>query len=172
MDTNRFDGQLIACGRIKVETIDAKTGEVTVVTDKPNTLCKGAIRAMTRLASQSDPAYHPEYDKIWAIYVGDGTATPAASQTSLMGANIFRKAVDPPSVSVDTGIVNITMTLADIEANDIAISEVGIFSRGDNDIPDSADPNTVEMYARQLQATVVKKPSMSIRYSWTFQITT
>jgi len=126
------------------------------------------------LTQQSTDPNAAEYNKIWAMYVGDGTTTPATSDTGLAGSNLFGKAVDQPitknSGGVD-GLVEATMTLESGDANGITLSEVGLFTRGDGTL---ANPPAAaqRMLARQLHGTIEKTSGITVAYKWLYQITT
>lgn len=157
-------------GHIRVRVLDAKTSAELYCEEKSNLVCIGARQAVTRLISQQTTPDDYEETKLWAIYAGTGSTPPDVNDTELDVA-AFKKACDTPfSVNLSTGEVEVQMTIESGEGNGYTYQEAGLFSRGDNDDPNAGGISGVLMYARQLHGQIEKTSSISIEYTWRFQI--
>jgi hypothetical protein len=162
-------------GHVIITVRDSITGRLLKKLSDHNVVTKNAKLALVDLLTQqsTDPNA-AEYNKLWSIYVGDGTTAPAATDTNLAGANIFGKELDQPitkaSGGVD-GLIEATMTLGSGDANGITLSEVGLFTRGDGTL---ANPPAAEqrMVARQVHGAISKTSGITVSYKWLYQITT
>lgn len=163
-------------GEIEVRVIEDKTGRILEQFKKSNLVCNGAKEAMVRLLAQASlhggsPSNEDfEETKLWAIYVGTGTTAPVVTDTDLE-TPVFKKACDQPfSVNTTTGVVEVQMTIATGEANGNTLTEVGLFTRGDNDDPNLTSDDL--LFARQIHGAIAKTSSISIEYTWRVQIST
>jgi len=122
------------------------------------------------LAQQTLPTDYT-YNKIWAIYVGTGTTPPTTADEHL-GAVAFKKACDQPffTVSTSAGTVQVQMTVETTEGNGNVFTEIGLYTRGSEDNPNTPTVGAV-MLARQIHGDIEKSSAMSIEYSWTIQVT-
>jgi hypothetical protein len=159
--------QISPKGYVVIRVLDAEGREIQRE-EKPNQICVGTKEAIAKLLSQQSGT-DAEYNKLWAIYAGTGTTPPTVNDTALETV-VFKKACDQP-FSVDTvnGIVEVQMTIESGEGNGNTFTEIGLYSRGDNDVPGSATGQL--MYARQIHGAIVKTSSLSIEYTWRFQVT-
>lgn len=157
-------------GYIRVRVLDAKTGEEMHREEKSNLVCIGARQAVTRLISQQTTPDDYEHAKLWAIYAGTGSTPPDVNDTEL-DVVAFKKECDQPfSVNLSTGEVEVQMTIESGEGNGYTYQEIGLFSRGDADDPNTVGISDVLLYARQLHGQIEKTSSISIEYTWRFQI--
>lgn len=163
-------------GHMRVRVLDAKTGRELRCEEKPNLVCVGAKKAVTRLISQASVQGGSPTDddflhtKLWAIYAGTGNTAPTVSDTGL-DVVAFKKACDQPfSVDLTGGEVECQMTVESGEGNGNTYQEAGLFSRGNYDDPNTVGIADVLMYARQLHGQIEKTSSISIEYTWRFQI--
>jgi hypothetical protein len=157
-------------GHIRIRVLDAKTGTELYREEKSNLVCVGARQAVTRLISQQTTPDDYDETKLWAIYAGTGNTAPDVNDTDL-DTVVFKKACDQPfSVNLGTGEVEVQMTIESGEGNGYTYQEAGLFSRGDNDDPNAGGISGVLMYARQLHGQIEKTSSISIEYTWRFQI--
>ena len=71
-----------------------------------------------------------------------------------------------------TGEIELQMTIPTTDANGNTLVEAGLYTRGDQDSPDYADPASHDalMVARQVHAAIVKTSSISVEYTWTFRV--
>lgn len=157
-------------GHVRVRILDAKDGFELYREEKRNLVCIGARQAVTRLISQVTTPDDYEETKMWSIYAGTGNTPPDVNDTGL-DVVAFKKACDQPfSVTLGTGEVECQMTIESGEGNGNTYREAGLFSRGDNDDPNAGGITGVLMYARQLHGQIEKTSSISIEYTWQFQI--
>lgn len=161
-------------GHVTIRGLDAKTGKERFRIETPNTVCVGAKEAIANLLMGTDADKH----QIWSIACGNGTTAPTVADTDLEGPKIYRapRACESrvPNVGGVKGLIEVQLTILSSEGNILAtgeyFTEVALFSRGDND-----DPNTATgklMYARQLHAQIFKDASLALEYTWRFQVTT
>jgi len=156
-------------GEFTIRVRDAKTGEVLREIRKSNLVCVGARNAVIKLISQQTLPDDYSFNKIWAIYSGTGTTPPTTLDTALESA-AFKKACDQPfTVNLSSGWVEVQMTMESGDGNGYAYTEMGLFSRGDNDDPTLTAG--ASMYARQVHGAIEKTSSLSIEYTWRFQVT-
>jgi hypothetical protein len=170
-------------GFLKIQVFDAKTGKELrkLRVEKPNLITQGSKRALTRLLSQEGFVFNPvtagtynpmEY-RLWGLYVGDDNTAPATTQVALQAlVNITRKQLTQPlTITTEySGIVEVEATLTDTDHNNKYLRECGLFSRGDNDDPDSA--SNASMFARQVHGEIYKTAAITVKYTWRYQITT
>jgi len=157
-------------GHVCVRVLDAVSGAELYREEKSNLVCIGARQAITRLISQATTPDDYEETKIWAIYAGTGSTSPDVNDTTL-DVVAFKKACDQPfSVNLSTGEIECQMTIESGEGNGYTYQEIGLFSRGNNDDPTAVGITGVLMYARQLHGQLEKTSSISIEYTWRFQI--
>lgn len=159
-------------GHITVEARDVKTGELVFREAKQNTIVNGVKTIVERLMQQSVGTY-ADYNKVWALYVGDDNTVPNVTQTSLVN-EVFAKAYDRFDINVGgvSGLMELEMNLLSGEANGNTLREVAIYTRGDHDDPASATPGTPTMVARQVHGDLAKSAGITIKYIWGLQITT
>ena len=172
----QFTDLLELKGHMRVRVLDAESGKELYREEKRNLICVGAKKAVTRLVSQASVQGAPPTDddflhtKIWAIYAGTGATPPTVNDTDLDTVG-FKKACDQPfSVDLTNGEVECQMTIESGEGNGNTYREAGLFSRGDADDPNTGGIADVLMYARQLHGQIEKTSSISIEYTWRFQI--
>lgn len=164
-------------GHMRVRVLDANSNEELWREEKNNLVCVGAKQAITRLISQASLVAAPPDDdddylntKIWAIYSGTGDTAPTVSDTTL-DTVAFKKVCDQPfSVDLVNGEIECQMTMETGEGNGNTYKEAGLFSRGTADDPNTGGITDVLMYARQLHGQIEKTSSISIEYTWRFQI--
>jgi hypothetical protein len=162
-------------GFIKVVARDAATGRVLYREDKPNLIVAGSKYALARMLSQrSDgPTYDPAWERIWAIHIGDSNTPPTTSQTALLGTNTLKKAVNQPVTIVNpattSGIVETQVTFGTGDFNGYNIQEVGLFTRGSDG--GNLSNSDIRMLARQIHGKIEKSVSMTVTYTWRYQIT-
>ena len=160
-------------GYLKVQVFDVKTGEEIWREEKDNLICKNSRLSLTRLLAQRSTDTVEHY-RIWSIYVGDSDTAPATTQSALQGSNIYGKAVTQDIVivgAVDSGILEVEMTLSAGENNNQWIKECGLYTRGDVDavsVPPDAD---AQMLARQIHGAIYKTSGIAVKYTWRYQIT-
>lgn len=163
-------------GHMRVRVLDAETGEELYLEEKPNLVCVGAKKAVTRLISQASVQGAPPTDddflntKIWAIYAGTGNTPPTVGDTELDVVGFKKECDQPFSVDLTNGEVECQMTIESGEGNGNTYREAGLFSRGSEVDPNEPGITDVLMYARQLHGQIEKTSSISIEYTWRFQI--
>jgi hypothetical protein len=158
---------------VTIRVRDAMTGELIRLIKGHNLVCKGSKEAILRLLAQrSDEPNAADYNKVWSIYVGDGTATPAATDTDLDGTNRLGVAVSQ-NITKDevNGYVEPTMTLGSGDFNGYDITECGLFTRGDGTLPTTPSADQ-ELLARQVHGAIAKTAAITVQYTWRYQVTT
>jgi hypothetical protein len=156
-------------GEFTIRVRDAQTGEILREIKKSNLVCVGARESVLKLISQQTTPDDYVLTKLWAIYSGTGTTPPTTTDTALETV-AFKKACDQPfTVNLSAGWVEMQMTMESGEGNGNIYTEMGLFSRGNNDDPTIAAGAL--MYSRQIHGAVEKSSSMSIEYTWRFQVT-
>ncbi len=171
-----FSDTVVVKGYLRVQVFDAKTGEEVWREEKNNLVCQNTRLSLTRLLAQrtGPPADDPEHYRIWSIYVGDSDTAPATTQTDLQGTNKFGKVVTqditiiPP---VDSGILEMEMTLTTGENNNNWLKECGLFTRGDVDAITIPPNSYSQMLARQIHGAIYKTSGIAVKYTWRYQIT-
>lgn len=158
---------------VTIRICDAKTGELLEERCSHNLVCKGSKEAILRLLAQrSDEPNAADYNKVWSIYVGDGTATPAETDTDLAGTNRLGVAVSQPITKDETnGYIEPTMTLGSGDFNGYSITECGLFTAGDETLPTTPSADQ-ELLARQVHGAIAKTASITVQYTWRYQVTT
>jgi len=160
-------------GYFTIRVRDAKTGKELKKLEGKNLVCVGAKAALARLMGQAATPADYQETKLWAIYAGIGTTSPSTADTALVNAQ-FRKACPQPlTITPSLGIVEMSMLMESGDGNGKTYTEIGLFSRGNNDDPNySPLPTGVLMYSRQLHGAIEKTSSITIEYTWRLQITT
>lgn len=160
-------------GRLGIRVLDANTRRVIREIKTPNQICVGSLEALVRLAAQTSvhggTSEDYEETRVWAIYAGDGSTPPLSVDASLDSVQ-FKKACDQPLVvNYSAGTFTAQMTIESGEGNGITYTEIGLFTRGDNDDP--ALTSGALMMARQLHGSIAKTAAIAIEYTWTIQFT-
>lgn len=167
----KYKDKIFLKGFLKIQVFDARTRKELLRIEKPNLITQGSKRALTRLLSQENGVYDPAEYRLWGLYVGDDNTAPASTQTSLQGTNITKKTLTQPLTITSEygGIVEVEATLTETDHNDKYLRECGLFTRGDNDDPNSA--SNVTMLARQVHGEIYKTSAITVKYTWRYQIT-
>lgn len=168
-------------GFLRIRVLDGKSGKELRRIEKPNLVCQGAKEAMATLlvpSSEDDQ----DFNQLWSIGSGNGTATPSVTDTDLQGAKTFRKVLDSRVYNVGgvLGLVEVQVTYGTSEGNVLSageyFEECGLFSRGNSDtLPSGGTGGKTTsslMYARQLHSPIHKDNTIALEYTWRFQITT
>jgi len=164
-------------GFLKIQVFDAKSGAEIRRIEKPNLIVQGSKRALIYLLAQ-DPAvgspsipYDPNEDRLWSIATGDSATAPATSQTALQGTSVTYSTIVQPATIISEygGIVEVEATFDETMHNLSYMREVGLFTRGDHAVPASASGKT--MLARQIHGEIYKTASITVKYTWRYQIT-
>jgi len=158
-------------GRLIIRVLDGPSGREIERIDIKNLVVNGAKEAIAALLTNSNVDRH----QIWAIGAGDGTDTPTVADTDLKGTKTYKKKYTSRSGSVD-GLVEIQTTFGTTEGNVLGageyFTEAALFTRGDADWNESPPAANSGMVSRQLHAAIHKDVSISLEYTWRFQVVT
>lgn len=158
-------------GRLTIRVLDAMNGHEIRRIDIKNLVVNGAKEAIAALLTNSNVDRH----QIWAIGAGDGTDTPTVADTDLKGTKTYKKKYTSRTGTTG-GLVEIQTTFTTTEGNVLGtgeyFTEAGLFTRGDADWNYSPPAANSGMIARQLHAPIHKDSSISLEYTWRFQVVT
>lgn len=155
-------------GHLRIRAIEAATGRVLQVVDKPNLVVNGTKAVLVKLLDNVDTTEN----QLWAIGAGDSNTSPSVTDTDLLGTKTVKKKYDSRTTVPASGQIELEMTLGTAEGNVLGtgeyFEEAGLFSRGDNDDPELA--TTATMMCRQLHAPIHKDNTISLEYTWRLQV--
>lgn len=162
-------------GILTVTAFDTKDGRLFRHTKKNQVTDLGREVVLGLLLQ--DPAgdvyqQNPEYNQIWSLSVGDGTTPPSRDDTgldNLLWTSVIARATDYTITYSPQWEIKISKVVPAGTLTGSNISEVGLFTRGDNDVPGLA--SNKRLYARQVHAVVPKTPTMIIEYEWRLGVT-
>jgi len=155
--------------------IKDRDGKVLKTMRDHNQVCVGALEAAEKLFSQATTPDDYEFNKMWGIYCGTDN-TPAAAADTGLGTLVFAKQCSSISTSVGgtLGLMEAEMTMGNAEGNGNTFCEVGLYTRGNADIPAAPpliNPNAL-MLARQVHGSIAKTAAIAIVYKWRYQFLT
>lgn len=160
-------------GRLTIRVLEGDGGRELDCIDIKNLVVNGSKQAIAELLVNSNVNRH----QVWAIGAGDGTSTPTVADTGLEGTKTFKKKYTSRTGS-SGGLVEIQTTFTTTEGNVLAtgeyFTEAALFTRGDVDwdAAPTETPVNSGMLARQLHAPIHKDSSISLEYTWRFQLVT
>lgn len=161
-------------GHLTIRILD-RTGREKERIEILNTICEGTELTLERLLSQETGVYIPNENRLWAIYAGTDNTPPAHDDTAL-GAQAYAKACVQPMIVSEGGVAGLLVCQMTMPAgggpaengNGNTFQEAGLYTRGDDDDP--AVTVGALMLARQIHSAITKDSSISIEYTWRFQI--
>jgi len=156
-------------GVVTVEIIDAKTGEVIDTQEHHNILTTLGRQMFGGWLAGTPPLDDPDYNvdtRLTAMAVGDGSSTPAVSQTALDN-ELLRKELYPtpdPNCEIDiesAGVVAYKMLIDETELNGETLRELALFSETFTDF----------MVSRLLVGNLSKTSAVQFRFIYRFTVT-
>lgn len=143
-------------GWITVRTKEIATGEVRVVYDGENLITDNGLTMLSRLLAQQTGV--PADLKITTIKFGDGSTTPAVTQTTIAGSEVENETVTATEdVAAIPGLIEFEAELDTTEGNGSTISEVALMTSNGT------------MFARQLIEPVAKDNTITLTANWRLQ---
>ena len=152
-----------------------KEGKLVLAVRKKNQITNEGRAAVLNLLVPATYGELQTDNRIWSLAVGT-SQTPAAltdDAATFAATSVWQSAfnfgggecsaiISPPN----DYRIQITKTLPSTApgADTKLIAEAGIFTRGDNDLPASA--NGMKLYARQVHSPIIKTVGMVIEYDW------
>lgn len=142
---------------------------------KRNQITNEGRSALLNLMYTGTTGANQETYRIWSLSVGINTTPPSISDDLAAMTPVWNSALDagtgcelveaPPN----TYLLQVNKLLPETDAVGYALSEAGIFTRGDNDDPNAS--TTKLLYARQIFPIITKTNTMSIEFDWQLGIT-
>lgn len=167
-------------GHLTVTVYDVKNGKKKLfrITKKNQITNKGREVVLALLAQDPLSAIpyqaNPEYNQIWSLGIGTGSAPADVTDTTLYSevlpptgrmvlTTAEREYVIIPG-SPGTYEIQIHKELPAHTLTGTLLAEAGLFTRGDNDDPSLAANNV--LYARQIHPVFEKGEFMAVEYDW------
>lgn len=164
----------ILSGHLTIRVFDWRGNMIRVI-ETPNVVTNGAKAAIAKLLVPASSADQDD-NQFWYLEAGDGTAAAAATDVALAGTKKYAKAFGTKTYNVGSvdGLVECVVTFSTSEGNVLAVgeyfTEAGLWSRGDDGVDFAASVGKT-MCARQVHAQIHKDSSISLEYTWRFQLT-
>lgn len=173
MDTQRIG----LVGSIKVVATNEITGEEIVLADWKNTVTYLMLTNIVTLLSQvPTDAAAAECAVHYVSFEASDTALPAAdpSDSGPVGTEVATIVIDRTTgVTIDVGgvpgLVEYRVVLPKTDAIGSTIRAIGLYSRGDNDIP--ASSTSAQLLARQIMSPITKSADYKVSVAWRLQFT-
>lgn len=163
-------------GFIRVEAVNEATGEAVVLADWSNTVTYDLLSNVVALLSQTTGDLPAAERAIHYIsFESSVTPLPEADVSDIGpgGTEVAAIVIDRTTgVTLDVagvpGIVEYRAELGKAEANGSTLRAVGLYTRGDNDVP--ASSTSARLVARQLISPMEKSNAYKITVAWRLQI--
>jgi len=183
-----FTGTIPLRGDLRIVMRRADTGEIHWRYEIRNTIVYAALKGLVNLVAQKTTLTDPKDYQVAYLRLGTGTTAPVRSNTNLE-IPATPQPPDAPSADPYTivlGDLNKVLTisnpfemkiLATLEAgklNGLALTEAGLFTRGNNLV---AQPPGLyagyypELFARQVHPAIPKSAAFVVDYDWRISFT-
>jgi hypothetical protein len=141
---------------------------------KRNQITNQGRNAVLSLLFPGNAGAVQETYRIWSLTAGTNNTAPTildnlASMTPVWSSSFVGGECAVVENLPNDFYLQITKTLPDTDANGYALTEAGIFTRGDNNNPNLATNKL--LYARQIHPVINKTATMTIQYDWQLGIT-